>query len=120
MGFLGRLFARSDAPSRSSAATLFPGGETLEVVGEAYYQDALWRIVGGHTVHLVRHEIVASLLPEPRNPYDPNAVKIVINGLLVGHLSREDALAALNAYRWNARLELEPQIVRIGSLVATL
>jgi hypothetical protein len=37
--------------------TLVTGDETLEVVGESYRQEALWRLVGGHTGEHVRTEV---------------------------------------------------------------
>jgi hypothetical protein len=72
---------------------LCEGREDLEVVGEASYQDNLWRIVGGrHSPDgRVREEVYAVLAAEPDNPYDANAVAVWIQGLKVGYLSREDA-----------------------------
>jgi HIRAN domain len=72
---------------------LFEGREDLEVVGEASYQDNLWRIVGGRRAPdgRVREEVYAILAAEPDNPYDGNAVAVWIQGLKVGYLSREDA-----------------------------
>jgi hypothetical protein len=71
---------------------LVGGYEDLEVVGESFYQDNLWRLVGGgpREEH-VRQDINAVLVAEDGNPYDPNAVAVWIDGLKVGHLSREDA-----------------------------
>ena len=71
---------------------LYEGREDLEVVGEASYQDNLWRIVGGgHSPDgRVREDILAVLAAEPDNPYDANAVTVWIQGLKVGYLSRED------------------------------
>jgi hypothetical protein len=43
----------------------------------------------------VQHPILAVLLPEPQNPYDTNAVRVLIEGSLVGYLSRDDAEAYL-------------------------
>jgi hypothetical protein len=74
-------------------ATVYPGDETLEVVGESHYQEALWQIVGGRNPDPVRHETYAVLVPDLSNGYDPNAVEVRINGILVGYLSREDAAA---------------------------
>ena len=34
---------------------------------------------------------IAILKPEPTNPYDSNAVQVLVDGLLVGHLNRKDA-----------------------------
>jgi tetratricopeptide (TPR) repeat protein len=69
------------------------GREDLEVVGEASYQDNLWRIVGGHNSpnDRMRMEVYAVLVAEPDNPYDANAVSVWVQGLKVGYLSREDA-----------------------------
>jgi hypothetical protein len=94
-----RLFGKSPtvvppvAPGAYVEATLYPGGETLEVVGESHYQDTLWGIVGRRSDERVRHHTVAVLLPEPGNPYDANAVQVLIDGELVGYLSRENAVA---------------------------
>jgi rubrerythrin len=102
MGFLDRLFSKASASrlaasnagkTGSVGATLWPGDETLEVVGESYRQDALWAIVGGRRSEPIRHETHALLIPEPDSPYDPNAIQVLIAGQLVGYLSREDAAA---------------------------
>lgn len=101
---LSRLFARSQAeppprvaPPPKSAfttvkATLYRGDETLEVVGESHYQDALWAVVGGIRPERVRYETLALLVPDPENPVDANAVEVLIDGMCVGFLSRQDAL----------------------------
>lgn len=76
---------------RSVEVTLLSGGQSLEVVGESYRQDALWSIVGGRTHEHVRQDVVAVLVPETANAHDPNAISIWINGLQVGFLGRLDA-----------------------------
>jgi hypothetical protein len=109
LGFLRRLLGGSQQqPDRHSTwspeqppawmrngmkVELCEGREDLEVVGEASYQDNLWRIVGGrHSPDgRVREEVYAVLAAEPDNPYDANAVAVWIQGLKVGYLSREDA-----------------------------
>jgi hypothetical protein len=71
---------------------LLDGGEDLEVVGESYYQPNLWHLAGAHPgKERVRQDIYAVLVAEDDNPYDPHAVAVWINGLKVGHLSRENA-----------------------------
>ncbi len=52
---------------------------TVEVVGESNYQGSLQVIAGGFDMNgpAVRDHI-AVLLPEPTNPYDRNAVRVVI------------------------------------------
>jgi hypothetical protein len=74
-------------------AALLEGDEDLEVVGESHRQADLWRVVGGRhrpEVH-VRMDVYAVLLAEDGNPYDPNAVSVWIDGLMVGYLPRDEA-----------------------------
>jgi hypothetical protein len=61
---------------------LYEGQETLQVVGEASYQDNLWRIVGGRRSPdgRVREDVFAVLAAEPDNPYDASAVAVWIQG----------------------------------------
>jgi Ftsk gamma domain len=104
MGFLRRLFGRvTPAPEPavySAQALLFEDEDAehiaygVDVVGESFYQPALDEIAGGRTTEgCVNREHVAALVPEPQNPYDKQAVAVLIEGRLVGHLSREDARA---------------------------
>jgi hypothetical protein len=109
MGFLRRLLGGGQQQPRPGSTwgleqrpawmrdgmevQLYEGREDLEVVGEASYQDNLWRIVGGHNSpdDRVRVDVYAVLAAEPDNPYDPNAVSVWVKGLKVGYLSRDDA-----------------------------
>jgi hypothetical protein len=75
-------------PSRPVRAHLLAGYDDLEVVGESWYQAALWRLSGGTAGDKVRCDTVAVLVPEPTNPHDPNAVAVHIDGYLVGYLPR--------------------------------
>ena len=101
MGFLNRLLGAASRSTENNAknqsmsmeATLYTGDETLEVVGESNYQEALWTIVGGRRRDRVRYDVAAVLLPEPDNRFDANAIKVLIDGNLVGYLSRQDAVA---------------------------
>jgi hypothetical protein len=72
---------------------LYEGREDLAVVGEASYQDNLWRVVGGRNSpdDRVRVDVYAVLVAETHNPYDANAVSVWVQGLKVGYLSRDDA-----------------------------
>ncbi len=71
---------------------LLDGAEDLEVVGESYYQPNLWHLARAHPgKQRVRENICAVLVAEDDNPYDPDAVAVWIDGLKVGHLSRENA-----------------------------
>lgn len=96
VGFLSRLLGRSTvSASVALEPTVFGGYETLEVVGESNYQDALWEIVGGFRRERVRFRCTAVLLPEPDNHYDENAIRVLVENRLVGYLGREDAAVYL-------------------------
>lgn len=64
---------------------------TYEIVGEQSYQNNLLRIAGQKEEKSKFVEVMATAISEPSNPYDKNAVKIVINGLLVGYINKNDA-----------------------------
>ena len=71
---------------------LLAGHDDLDVVGESYYQENLWRLVGPHWPdERVRQPVYAVLIAEDDNPYDANAVAVWVQGLKVGHLSRANA-----------------------------
>jgi hypothetical protein len=97
MGLLDRLRAtrrptQADSPSLMRVtAVLYGGSEDLEVVGEASYQDTLWRLCNRSEGERVRHDVTAILVPDPANPYDSNAISVQIDGCLVGYLARDVA-----------------------------
>jgi hypothetical protein len=109
MGLLGRILNRRGGSDHRAATpapvlvefrptvavVLLGGRHDLEVVGESQYQDALWRVAGGRTAERVRVEVQAVLHTEPDNPYNPNAITVLIDGAKVGYLCRDDA----HAYR---------------------
>jgi hypothetical protein len=73
-------------------AEIIEGSIHVEVVGESFYQDALLAAVGGQRDEQGwNFDCVAELVAEPTNPYDPNAVAVMIDGRQVGHLSRQTA-----------------------------
>jgi hypothetical protein len=86
-----RASVSSLAHAERSAPTVLGGSETLEVVGESHRQEVLWRIVGGRRIEPVRHDVCATLQPEPTNVHDSNAVMVLIENELAGYLSRHDA-----------------------------
>lgn len=69
----------------------------FEVVGESHYQDAIEKIAKLQEAKYTNNpdaeiqELTAYLIPDDNNPYDDKAVRIDIDGMQVGHLSREDA-----------------------------
>ncbi|HWO71025.1 MAG TPA: HIRAN domain-containing protein [Actinomycetota bacterium] len=98
MGFLRRLLGKDDPPwlrripgGVEITATVSEGRFRVDAVGESRYQEALEAIVGGRTEEGADLETVALLVPEPTNRYDPNAVQVLIDGKVVGYLSRENA-----------------------------
>ena len=90
---LKRLFGARSAPVSVTALSPVPlrGGFDVEVFGEANYQDALAQACGGRQAEGVMHRCVATLRAEPENPYDSNAIRVEIDGRLVGYLSRRAA-----------------------------
>jgi hypothetical protein len=71
---------------------LLDGSQVLEVVGESFHQPDLWRLAGARPGgDRVLEDICAVLVAEDNNPHDADAVAVWIDGLQVGHLSRENA-----------------------------
>ena len=79
----------SVAPSRNESETAtepdWSGHGYLGSAGESQYQAALAQVARGGRFHS------ATLVPEPENPFDRNAVCVQIDGMTVGYLSRPDA-----------------------------
>jgi len=92
------------------------GSETLEVVGESHYQDHLWHVAGGFRHERVRCAVQAVLDPEPKNPHDVHAVRVLVSGGVGGYLSREDAAAYLPGLQELIRQRASP-IALDGHLV---
>jgi hypothetical protein len=82
-----------------AGALSIPGGAGYPraVVGESRCQEALSAICGGHNREGHELEPIAQLVPEPQNPFDPNAVMVMIQGQKVGYLMRDDAPRYLKA-----------------------
>ncbi|MEO8329827.1 MAG: hypothetical protein ABI586_07485 [Candidatus Nanopelagicales bacterium] len=82
-------------PGQLSVTLLEPKSvDAIAVVGESFYQEALWYIVRkqfarGDRVH---HDCVALILAEDDNPNDKNAISVWIDALKVGYFNRQDAL----------------------------
>lgn len=66
------------------------GDYEFEVVGESFYQNAIESIIKNKSNN-IHQEFVAVITPYSTNKYDDKAVKVEIDGLIVGHLSKEDA-----------------------------
>lgn len=73
--------------------TYLRGCELVNVAGESHCQEALRELTGAGPDEEVRQDAEAVLVPEPDNPHDPNAVRVEIDGHLVGYLPRAEAVA---------------------------
>lgn len=104
--FLGAFFAiaiglymglkdgskQSPAVAQLTAAYVWPELDEYEfdIVGEGSYQQAL-KAFRGDMDDPTPCVGTALIIPEDNNPYDDKAVKVTIQGLTIGYLSREDA-----------------------------
>jgi hypothetical protein len=69
---------------------LIEGDDLVAVVGTSHYQPALAEISGRRGDEEIRFGTRATLVPEPDNPHDPNAIAVHIAKQLVGYLSRDE------------------------------
>ncbi len=68
------------------------GEYEVTVVGVFFYQKALERICEGRREEGMELHVTAQIIPYDDNPADVHAVRIEIEGEIVGHLSRKQAL----------------------------
>jgi hypothetical protein len=85
------------ASSNGAAVIIGDGKFGFPVVGEAHHQDILEVLAGGRREVSARVALAALLLPQPDNPYDPDAVAVFMRGHEVGHLTRNVAPEFLQA-----------------------
>jgi len=71
------------------------------IVGESNYQEALGKICGRRSKEGEHRIVEARIIPDDKNKHDKNAVRIEIQGRVVGYIEGDDA----PAYR--ARLKRE-------------
>lgn len=67
------------------------GNFEFEVVGESHYQKSLEKIANSRTKDLREEDFIAILVPEDDNKHDESAVRVDIEGMTVGYMSRDDA-----------------------------
>jgi hypothetical protein len=78
-------------------------GFTRGIVGESYRQGALRELDGGRLQRGEEVNFIVTLILEPDNAYDKNAIRVEIQGAAhVGYLSRDDAAEYQNVFRWLA------------------
>ena len=97
MGLFSRLFDTRPSSTVEDSASLDIRAEVVReemvnVVGESNYQPAIRKACGWEPGTDTSFECFAELVPEPTNRYDPNAVRVDIDGACVGYLSRADAI----------------------------
>lgn len=63
----------------------------IDISGESFYQDAIIELLGKPNKDGYDITINGSLIREPDNDHDPNAIKCLIQGNKVGYVNRDDA-----------------------------
>ena len=104
--FLSKMLGtgkKNDVPESHKPSLSFPIGEgwdDIEVSGEQYYREGIEKVFrslgltqGGVTMQ------TAFLVPEPKNKYDRNAVRVMICGELVGYVPQEASALVAKACR---------------------
>jgi HIRAN domain-containing protein len=97
MGLFRRMFGNAVNPAVDDSVSIdvkaeIVRDEMVNVVGESSYQPAIRKACGWSPGTDTHFDCFAELVPEPTNPYDPNAVRVDIDGACVGYLSRADAV----------------------------
>jgi hypothetical protein len=67
---------------------LLPDGADVPVAGESHYQNTLEELAGGTTAGGAHVAVIASLIAEPNNQFDPDAIRVEVNRKCVGYLPR--------------------------------
>lgn len=130
MGFLSRLFSRKQAepaaPVKSTGAKVV----SHKIAGTNYHQDTL-QAMGemNPDYNLTKRELVkrwpegvtvyeykfqpkkAELVPEPENPHDPKAIKVIIDGQHVGYIKAGSCAHIHRLLREDRIQSIEPKIV---------
>ncbi len=113
MGFLKRLLGGGQA-SQTTQLPLYeiPRGGYFEVAGVSHHKDSIARVYPPRREDQdpLIQDIFATLQREPQNPYDPNAVAVLLEGRLAGYIPKDkaptwsDYLAGLEAEGYGARV----------------
>nr|CRY97644.1 hypothetical protein [uncultured prokaryote] len=100
MGFFSDVFGGGDMDGETgltaASAVLFerePSCREIHLVGESHYQRAIRKVTGRVGNESLNFDCIGTLVPEPDNEYDENAIGVQIEGEKVGYLSRGDATA---------------------------
>ena len=100
----------------SASNTEAPDGVdyNYDVVGESFQRDHLTALIRTHSA-FESGEIYSStvLELEPTNPFDPNAVNVVVEGTQVGYIPKFDSPAVTEMVKKSGKSKYEVP-VRIG------
>jgi len=105
-----------EVPVANASNTEAPEGVdyNYDVVGESFQRDHLTALIRAHNA-FESGEIysIAVLELEPTNPFDPNAVKVVVEGTQVGYIPKFDSPAVTEMVKKSGKTIYEVP-VRIG------
>lgn len=129
MGFLSRLFSIKVEPAPQAKV---PGAKVVshKVAGTSYRQEAI-RAMGRKNpdYNLTKKELLkrwpdgvtvyeytfspkkAELVPEPENPHDPKAIKVLVDGVHVGYIKAGSCAHIHKLIRENRIQKIEPSII---------
>lgn len=94
MGFFDNLFGSKSKNLDSSAVDMseedyVESGYNFDVVGESFQRDHLVALLKKNKVIEVGEFATSAMLElEPTNDFDPNAVKVMVDGLQVGYVPK--------------------------------
>jgi hypothetical protein len=91
VGLLQILFGATSSPHDEVEPLRLASGEDFDIVGEASYQDALDDLCGGKCEDGHSLRVVAQLCFQEDNPYDPDAVVVLVDRQVVGYIPRTQA-----------------------------
>ena len=86
----------AEVPVASSSISEAPEGVdyNYEVVGESFQRDHLMALIRAHKAFETGEILATAVLePEPTNPFDSTAVKVVVEGVQVGYIAKFDSAA---------------------------
>lgn len=89
--FLPKRSQQITSPLSATGTIDGPGEFDFDIVGESFYQQNLSKICGRKTEDGHRLFTTATIIPYDTNPKDDQAVRVEINGLIVGHFAKDSA-----------------------------
>jgi hypothetical protein len=105
-----------EVPVVSATNTQAPDGidYNYDVVGESFQRDHLTALIRAHSAFETGEIYSTAVLElEPTNPFDPNAVKVVVEGTQVGYIPKFDSPAVTEMVKKSGKSSYEVP-VRIG------